>query len=88
MMTEVLETDVVVVGAGIIGSWTALHVARAGRKTILLDQFPLPHSRGSSHGQSRIIRLANFRDAALTGIMRDAFTHWQSLQQHTGDTLL
>nr|XP_053643346.1 peroxisomal sarcosine oxidase-like isoform X2 [Cherax quadricarinatus] len=86
-MAEVLETDVVVVGAGIIGSWTALHVARAGRKIILLDQFPLPHSRGSSHGQSRINRLANFGDAALTGIMRDAFTQWESLQQDSGSNL-
>jgi len=35
-----------VIGAGIIGSWTALHLAEAGISTTLIEQFPLPHARG------------------------------------------
>jgi len=46
-----------VIGGGIIGSWTALHLAEAGVRTTLFEQFPLPHTRGSSHGLSRAFRL-------------------------------
>ena len=46
-----------VIGGGIIGSWTAWHLQVIyGRKTLLVDTFPLPHTRGSSHGGSRVIR--------------------------------
>ena len=36
----------IVVGAGIIGSWTAWHLQKSGCKTLLIDSFPLPHTRG------------------------------------------
>lgn len=49
-------TSVSVIGAGIIGSWTALHLAESGVQTTLFEQFPLPHTRGSSHGLSRAFR--------------------------------
>ncbi len=48
--------SVSVIGAGIIGSWTALHLAEAGVHTTLVEQFPLPHTRGSSHGLARVLR--------------------------------
>lgn len=86
-MQEELESDVAVVGAGVHGSCAALHLARAGRRTILLEQFPVPHTRGSSHGQSRITRTANDGIPALEPIMRDALTQWQRLQEQAGDTL-
>ena len=50
--------DHIVVGAGINGCWAAYHLARRGSSVLLLEKFPLPHSRGSSHGQSRGIRRA------------------------------
>ncbi len=49
--------SVCVIGGGIIGSWAALHLAEAGVRTTLVEQFPLPHTRGSSHGLSRAFRL-------------------------------
>ena len=36
----------IVVGAGIIGSWAAWHLQKSGCKTVLIDSFPLPHTRG------------------------------------------
>ena len=45
-----------VIGGGIIGSWTSLHLARAGLPTVLIEQFPFPHTRGSSSGGSRSFR--------------------------------
>ncbi|XP_071537955.1 peroxisomal sarcosine oxidase-like isoform X3 [Panulirus ornatus] len=83
-----LEADVVVVGAGVYGSSAALFLARAGRRTILLEQFPIPHSRGSSHGQTRIIRQANYETPALTPIMADGFKQWQQIQKQAGETLM
>lgn len=77
-----------VVGGGVHGSSAALHLARAGLDTILLEQFPVPHSRGSSHGQTRIIRLANYAIPPLTPIMADSFAMWQKLERDAGVSLL
>src|SRR5918994_1554302 len=48
--------DIIVIGAGGVGSATAYHCARDGKRVLLLEQFTVGHSRGSSHGGSRIIR--------------------------------
>jgi len=79
--------DVVVVGAGINGSWTALHLAKQGYKVILIEQFPLPHTRGSSHGQSRGIRKA-YPEPFLTHMMEDAYEQWHQLEKETGVHLM
>ncbi|KAK4316346.1 hypothetical protein Pmani_012475 [Petrolisthes manimaculis] len=86
-MSLELKAEVVVVGAGVHGSSAALHLARAGKDTILLEKFPLPHARGSSHGQSRITRKANYAHPALTPIHGDSLNMWQSLQAQAGVTL-
>jgi len=51
-----------IVGAGVIGLWTALHLAREGCPTLLIEQFPFDHSRGSSTGGSRAIRMLDSSD--------------------------
>ena len=52
------------------------------KKTILF-QFPLPHSRGSSHGQSRGIRTA-YKEPFLAAMMADAFQQWKNLENESG----
>ncbi len=54
-------TDVIVVGGGVIGTCTARALARQGRDVVLLERFRIPHKHGSSHGASRIFRLAHDR---------------------------
>ncbi|XP_077167875.1 peroxisomal sarcosine oxidase [Paroedura picta] len=78
--------DAVVVGAGIQGSFTAYHLAKRGRKTLLLEQFPLPHTRGSSHGQSRIIRSAYPKDHYVA-MMQRAYQLWAVLEAEAGTSL-
>ena len=50
--------DVAIIGGGAMGSAAAYHLARDGRKVLLLEQFAFAHTRGSSHGESRIFRFA------------------------------
>src|SRR5882762_5116052 len=52
--------DVIVVGLGAMGSAAASHLARRGVRVLGLEAFPRGHSLGSSHGESRVIRLAYF----------------------------
>ena len=79
--------DAVVIGAGINGSWSALHLSRKGYQTLLIEQFPIPHKRGSSHGQSRGIRKA-YPEAFLTHMMQDAYDQWYQLERDSGINLL
>lgn len=55
--------DVIVIGLGGMGSAAAFHLARRGLKVLGLEQFTLAHDRGSSHGESRIIRQAYYEGA-------------------------
>ena len=74
-----MEFDYAVIGAGINGTWTAYHLSRRGFRTALIERFPLPHSRGSSHGQSRIIRKA-YPQRFLRDMMDDAYEQWAKLE--------
>jgi len=70
----------IVVGGGINGLWAAYHLASRGASVLLLEKFPLPHSRGSSHGQSRGIRRA-YPDPVFTQLMEEAYTGWRHLEE-------
>ncbi|XP_040388851.1 peroxisomal sarcosine oxidase isoform X1 [Cygnus olor] len=78
--------DAIVIGAGIQGSFAAYHLAQRHRDTLLLEQFVLPHSRGSSHGQSRITRSA-YPQAHYARMMPDSFHLWQRLEAEAGTSL-
>ena len=50
-------SDVVVIGAGVFGAWTALQLRRSGRSVTLVDAFGTGNSRSSSGGASRVFRI-------------------------------
>ncbi|MCC6792223.1 MAG: N-methyl-L-tryptophan oxidase [Thermomicrobiales bacterium] len=79
--------EVVVVGGGVIGCATAYALARAGRRVALVEQFAIGHELGSSHGPTRIIRLAYDGDdyVALAGASYEA---WRRLASESGQELL
>jgi len=79
--------DVCIVGAGVEGSSTARYLASQGKKTLLLEQFPLPHSRGSSHGHSRLVRYG-YPEAFHTALMPEAFQMWDEVEQKAGRALI
>lgn len=77
------EYDCIVIGAGVQGSFTGYQLAKRNQKTLLLEQFVLPHSRGSSHGQTRIIRKAYEQDF-YTQMMEECYELWAQLEQEAG----
>ena len=81
------EYDLVVVGAGAVGSSAAYHAAKAGRRVLLLEQFALGHARGSSHGESRIIR-HSYSSADYATLAPPAFEAWRALERESGAELL
>ena len=82
-----MQAEVVVVGAGIMGSATAYALAREGRDVVLLEQFRVGHEHGSSHGRSRIVRLA-YPEVEFVELAKEAFAGWRELEQESGQELL
>lgn len=80
--------DVIVVGLGGIGSAAAAHLAARGSSVLGLDRFPIAHDRGSSHGQTRLIRLAYFEHPDYVPLLRRAFALWRELEAQSGRRLL
>jgi sarcosine oxidase len=70
-----------------MGSAAAWQLAGNGLDVVALEQFAPGHERGSSHGRSRIFRLA-YQDALYVGLARRALTKWGELEQETGEKLL
>jgi sarcosine oxidase len=80
--------DAIVIGVGGMGSAAVYHLARAGARVLGLEQFDIPHERGSSHGASRIIRLAYAEHPAYVPLLRRAYELWRTLERETGNSLL
>jgi len=84
----VQSADVLVVGLGAMGSATLLQLALRGVRVIGVDRFSPPHRFGSSHGQTRITRLANGEGEVYTPVVRRSHALWRELEEHTGAELL
>jgi sarcosine oxidase len=80
--------DVVIAGLGAMGSAAAYHLARRGRRVLGLDRFAPPHTLGSSHGQTRIIREAYFEHPCYVPLVRRAYELWAELAAASGRRLL
>jgi len=79
--------DLVVVGAGVLGSWTALAAQRAGLRTVLVDAYGVAHSRATSGDETRIIRASHGDDVLYTRWSRDALDAWRRFADESGETL-
>lgn len=80
--------DVVVVGLGAMGSAALYALAQRGRRVIGIDRFQPGHHLGSSHGESRIIRMAYYEDPVYVPLLRLAYRAWERLESHTGEHIL
>jgi len=80
--------DVVVVGVGGMGSAALYHLSRRGQRVLGLERFDVPHDRGSSHGLTRIIRLAYFEHPDYVPLVRRAYELWRELESEAAEQLL
>jgi sarcosine oxidase len=79
--------NVAVVGAGVMGLATARALAQSGHHVTVYEQFDLKHTRGSSHGSSRIFRLS-YTDEYWIRLAQRAYELWHELERESGRQLL
>jgi sarcosine oxidase len=80
--------DVIVVGLGAMGSAVTFQLARRGLRVIGVDRFRPPHDRGSTHGETRITRLAVGEGAEYVPLVRRSHELWRELEAATGSSVL
>ena len=82
-----VEYEVAVAGLGAMGSATAYELALRGSRVIGFDRFTPPHTLGSTHGRTRIIREAYFEDPLYVPLVQRAYEKWQDLETRTQQRL-
>jgi len=80
--------DAIVIGVGGMGSAAVYHLALRGARVLGIERFEIPHDRGSSHGLSRIIRLAYWEHPDYVPFVRRAYDLWRELELVAGESLL
>jgi len=80
--------DVIVLGLGAMGASAAYQLALRGASVLGLDQFTPPHEQGSTHGDTRITRLACGEGPQYTPFVQRSHQIWRGLEEETGRPLL
>ena len=80
--------DAIVIGCGGMGSSIVCALAQRGVRVLGVDQHAVPHCRGSSHGQTRIIRQAYFEHPDYVPLLLEAYRQWVELEACAGQKLL
>ena len=82
------QFDVAVIGLGAMGSAALSHLAARGIKAIGLDAYFPAHAMGSSHGDSRLIRLGYFEDPSYVPLLQSAYSNWRALEARSRSEVL
>jgi sarcosine oxidase len=77
----------IVAGLGAMGSAALYHLAKRGRPALGLDRLEPPHTQGSSHGETRVIREAYFEHPSYVPFVQRAYDLWSELQYDAGSEL-
>lgn len=80
--------DCIVLGLGAMGSSTAYQLALRGKKVLGLEQFNCAHDRGSSHGETRLIRKAYFEHPDYVPLLERSYELWKDLESRSRKKLL
>lgn len=87
-MTEMQHYDAIVIGLGGMGSAALFELAKRGKRVLGIEQFDIAHDMGSSHGVTRIIRLAYHEHPSYVPLMRRAYELWRELEASTNEQIL
>ncbi len=82
------RADVIVIGLGAVGSAAAYRLAKLGKRVVGFDRHAPPHRMGSSHGETRITRLAIGEGTEYTPLAMRSHVLWRELERETGAALL
>ena len=82
-----MDTEFIVIGGGAAGASTVRELARRGHDVVMLERFARGHAWGSSHGSTRIFRVA-YREALYSRLAAEAIPLWRALEQDSGESLL
>ena len=82
------QFDVAVIGLGGMGSATLSTLARRGVRCVGIERFAPGHDRGSSHGETRIIRLGYFEHPSYVPLLRRTYELWRELEAAAGQKLM
>ncbi len=80
--------DAIVIGVGGMGSAAVYHLAKSGARVLGLERFEVPNAFGSSHGLTRIIRLAYSEGSHYVPLLRDAYRYWREIEEVSGESIL
>ena len=83
-----MSFDIIIAGLGAVGSATAWHLAGRGLRVLGIDRYHPPHSLGSSHGESRVIRETAFEHPRYVPLARRSYENWRRLEAEAGEPLL
>jgi len=86
-MGSLVTADAIVVGLGAVGSAACRFLAEGGARVVGIDRFRPPHDQGSSHGLTRITRLAVGEGAAFVPLVMRSHALWPALEAASGETL-
>ena len=79
--------DVAVVGAGVLGAWTARQLQLAGKSVILVDAYGAASSRSGSGGESRFIRMGHGKDETYMRLSIRALALWKNTLELSKNTI-
>jgi sarcosine oxidase len=79
--------DTIVIGVGAMGSATCYQLARRNKRVLGIERFDIPHDLGSSHGYTRIIRLAYYEHPSYVPLLRRAYELWSEIERMAGEQL-
>lgn len=80
--------DIAIIGLGALGASTLWHLSKSGKKILGIDQFSPPHTMGSSHGETRITRLAVGEGLDFIPIVKRSHEIWREIENTSGNRIM